>query len=186
MTACGVTRPNHVVEGVDILQKGGDALQAVGNFRGDGIQIKAAALLEVSKLGDLQAVQHDLPADSPGPQRGRFPVVFFKLEVVPAQINADGGQRFQIDFLHIDRRRLQHHLKLGVFEEPVGVLAVTAVGGAAGWLGIGDRERTRVEDAQKGFRRHGAGAHFHVIRLLQYASTLGPEGLQTKEEFLKG
>ena len=77
-------------------------------------------------------------------------------------------------------------MKLGVFEEAVGVLAVTAVGGPAGRLGIGHGERPRVEDAQKGLRRHGAGAHLHVIRLLQYASTLGPKGLQTKEEFLEG
>ena len=77
-------------------------------------------------------------------------------------------------------------MKLRVFEKAVGILAVTAVGGPAGWLGIGDGERPRVKHAQKGLRRHGAGAYLHVIRLLQYASTLGPKGLQTKEEFLKG
>jgi hypothetical protein len=105
---------------------------------------------------------------------------------VLAQVNTDGDERFQVELLHIAGRGLKHHLKLSVFEEPVRILAVTAVGGPAGWLGIGDGEGTRVKHAQKGLRRHGAGANLHVIRLLQYASTLGPKGLQTKEEFLKG
>ena len=103
-----------------------------------------------------------------------------------AEIDADGGQGFQVDFLYIDRRGFQDHLKLGVFEKPVGILAVTAVGRTAGWLCVGHGERPGVKNAQKGFRRHGAGAYLHVIRLLQHASALGPKGLQTEEEFLKG
>ncbi len=89
------------------MQKGGDAFQTIGDFRRDGIEIEAATLLEVGELGDLQAIEHDLPADTPGPQRGRFPVVFFKLEVVLAKVNADRGKGFQIDFLHIAGRGLQ-------------------------------------------------------------------------------
>src|ERR1700691_6191500 len=122
----GSARPDHVIKGVDILQKGGDALQPIGDFCRDGIEIEAATLLEVSELGDLQAIQHDLPADAPSPQCGRVPIVFFKLEVVLAQVNADGDEGFQVDLLHIGRWGLKHHLKLSVFEEPVGILPVTA------------------------------------------------------------
>src|ERR1700722_9348264 len=181
-----VTGPYHVIEGVDVLQESGDALQPVGDFGRDGIEILAATLLEVGELGNLQTVEHDLPAHPPGPQGRRFPVVFFKLEIMLAQVNADRLQRFQVDFLHVDRRRFQHHLELGVLEKPVGILAVAPIGRTAGGLRVGHRKRPRIQHTQKGFRRHGAGAHFYVIRLLQNASTLGPKGLQTKEEFLEG
>jgi hypothetical protein len=73
-----------------------------------------------------------------------------------------------------------------VFEKPVGVLAVAAVGRTAGGLGIGYGERLRIKNPEKGFRRHCPGAHLHVVWLLQDASALGPKGLQTKEEFLEG
>src|ERR1700735_52101 len=96
--------PDRLEDGVPVLQKSSDPLQAVGNFRGDRVQVKTATLLEVSELSDLLAIQHDLPTDSPGPQRWRFPVVFFKLEVVLMQIDADCGQGFQEDLLHVDRR----------------------------------------------------------------------------------
>ena len=106
-----------------------DALQAVGELGADGVEIESAALLEVGELGDLQAVEHDLPADAPCAARGPLPVVFFKLEVVVLEVDADGFKRFEVELLHVDRRRLQDELELGVLEEPVGVFAVAAVGG---------------------------------------------------------
>ena len=60
-------------------------LQSVGELGRDQIQIDPAALLEISELGDLQAIQHHLPADAPGAQRGRFPVILFELDVVLAR-----------------------------------------------------------------------------------------------------
>jgi hypothetical protein len=56
------------------------------------MQIRSAALLKVSELRNLKAVEHHLPANSPGPQRGRLPVIFFKLDVVLAKINPDHAQ----------------------------------------------------------------------------------------------
>ena len=47
-------------------------------------------------------------------------------------------------------------------------------------------QRFWAEHAQKRFRRHGAGADFDVIRLLQHTSALSPEALKAKEQFLKG
>ena len=91
-TPIGADDPDDVVNAIDVLQEGGDALQSVGQLGGDGIEIDAAALLEVGELGDLQAVEHDLPADAPGAERGRLPVVFFELDVVLAQVDADGAR----------------------------------------------------------------------------------------------
>jgi len=73
-----------------------------------------------------------------------------------------------------------------VLEEPVRILTVPSVGRAAGGLRIRHGEGLRIQDAEKGLWRHGSGAYFHVIRLLQHAASFGPEGLQTEEEFLKG
>ena len=103
-----------------------------------------------------------------------------------AKIDANGLKRLEIELLHVDRRRLQNELELGVLEEPVGILAVAAVGGAARGLRVADLVGLGAEDAQKRLRRHGAGADFDVVGLLENASALGPEGLQAEEQFLKG
>ena len=119
------------------------------------------------------------------PPRGRFPVVFFELDVVLAQVNADRGQRFEVKLLHVLRRRLQDDLHLQVLEQAVGIFAITSVGGAARRLRVGDLVRIRPQNTQKSFRRHGAGAYFNIVRLLQDASPLRPKGLQAQNEFLK-
>ncbi len=67
----------------------------------DRIEIESAALLEVSELRDLQAIQHHLPTNAPRTQRRRLPVVLFKFQVVLTQVDADRSQRFQVDLLHI-------------------------------------------------------------------------------------
>ena len=60
------------------------------------LQRRVAALLKISELGYFQAVEHDLPANAPRPQRGRLPVVLFKLEIMLAQVNAQCSERLQI------------------------------------------------------------------------------------------
>ncbi len=98
----GFARPVDVVDGVDVLEEAGDALEAVGDFAGDGVEVHAAALLEVGELGDLQAVQHDLPADAPGAADGPLPVVFFELDVVLGEVDADGVERLEVELLDVD------------------------------------------------------------------------------------
>ena len=150
-----------------------------------GIEIDATALLEVSELRDLQAVEHHLPADAPRAQRRRFPVVFFELDVMLAQINTHRAQRFQIKLLHIFRRRLQDDLQLHVLVQAVGIFPIAPVGRPARRLHIRDFVRLRPQHAQKGFRRHGARADFDIVRLLQDTSALRPKSLQSKDQFLK-
>ena len=82
-------RPLDVIHTGFVLQKGDEAFQTVGDLGGDKLQIDASALLEVGELGNLKAVQHHLPTYAPSPQRGRFPVVFLKLDVMLAEIDAN-------------------------------------------------------------------------------------------------
>src|SRR5437763_9696447 len=62
----GITRPDNVVNAVHILKKRCDAFQSIRQLGADRIKIDAATLLKVSKLRDLQPVEHDLPAYSRG------------------------------------------------------------------------------------------------------------------------
>ncbi len=48
------------------------------------------------------------------------------------------------------------------------------------------RDGPGAEDAQEGVGRHGAGADFEVVGLLEDAAVLGPEALQGEEQFLEG
>ncbi len=102
------------------------------------------------------------------------------------EVDADGFQRLQIKLLHVHRRRLQDQLKLRVPEEAVGVLAIAAVGRTPRGLRIADLVGLGAQHAQKGLRRHGARAHFHVVGLLQNAAALRPKALQAEQQLLKG
>src|SRR5215469_1678901 len=84
-----VARPHDVINGIDVLDEGGDALETVGELGADGVQIEAAALLEVGELRDLESVEHDLPADAPCAPGGPLPVVFFELQVMLGEIDAN-------------------------------------------------------------------------------------------------
>ena len=48
--------PAEVVDALDVLQESADAFEAVGEFNGDGIEVQAAALLEIGELGDLESI----------------------------------------------------------------------------------------------------------------------------------
>ena len=78
------------------------------------------------------------------------------------------------------RRRLEHHLVLVVVLQPVRVLAVAAVLGAAARLHVGGLPGLGAERAQEGRGVAGAGADLHVVGLQQRAALLGPVGLQSR------
>src|SRR5260370_41020144 len=111
------------------MEERADTFEAIVKSDGDGIEGDAPRLLEVRELGDLQTIQQHLPADPPRAEGGRFPVVFFKTNVVLFQVDADGAQALQIEILHIDRRRFEDDLKLGVLIKAIRILAVPTVGG---------------------------------------------------------
>jgi len=47
------------------------------------------------------------------------------------RIEPEGAERIQVEVEDVERRRLHDDLKLVIMLQPVGVLAVTPVGGAA-------------------------------------------------------
>ena len=77
----------------DALHVHRQAFDAVGDFARNRLAFEAADLLEVGELGDLHAVQPDFPAQAPGAQRRRFPVVLDEADIVHQRIEAERLQR---------------------------------------------------------------------------------------------
>src|ERR1700722_3880964 len=96
-----IAGPDNAIDRIHILQEGSNAFKAISQLGADGVEVETAALLKVSELGNFKAVEHDLPADAPGAAGRPFPVILFKLEVVLAEVDADGLQRFEIQLLHV-------------------------------------------------------------------------------------
>src|SRR5580700_3281971 len=87
-----VSRPPEIVDALNALEKGADALQAIRQLDRDGIKIDSATLLKIGELGNLQPVQQHLPADAPGAQRRGFPVVFLEANIMLLQSDANGSK----------------------------------------------------------------------------------------------
>src|SRR6202521_4654248 len=102
------------------------------------------------------------------------------------EIDAEGAQTLEGDVLHILRGGFEDHLKLSVLIEAIGILAVTTVGGPTAGLYVADPVGGRSEHAKKSFRGHGAGAHFHIVRLLQDAALIHPKMRELQDQFLEG
>ena len=177
--------PGDVVDRIDLLQVHGDPLQTVGDLHGDRLEVHRTGLLEIGELGDLHAVEPDLPAQAPGTQGGRFPVILDEADVVFEQVEAEPFQALQVHGLHILGRRLDHHLVLVVVLQPVGVLAVASVRGPAAGLDVGRLPRFRAEGAEQGGGVEGAGAHLHVVGLEHNAAGGGPVAVQSGNNILK-
>ena len=92
----------------------------------------------------------------------------------------------RVDLLHLVGRRLENHLKLMVFEDPIRILSEAAVIGAPRRLHVRHVPRLRPEDAQQRFRMRRAGANLEVERLLNDASLRRPEGAHFEDEILEG
>jgi len=150
-----------------------------------GVEVDAAALLEVGELGDFEAVEKNLPTDSPGTERGRFPIVFLEADIVGAEINANGAEAAQVEVLDVRGRGLEDHLILKVFVEAIGIFAVAAVGRAAGRLYEGNSIGILAENTEESFGVHGAGADFGVVGLLENAALGVPEVHEFKDQLLK-
>ena len=73
----------------DILHVHGQPFEPVGEFARDRQAVEAAHLLKIGELRHLHAVAPDLPAETPGAERRRFPVVLDEADVVLGEIDAD-------------------------------------------------------------------------------------------------
>src|SRR4051794_20328343 len=147
--------PLDVEDALHVLQEGADPLQAVGQLGRDRAALEAAALLEVGELGDLLPVTPDLPAETPGPQRGRLPVVLDEADVVGQRVDAEGLDRVEVELLDVLGRRLEDNLELVVLEHPVGILPEPPVRRTPRGLHVGHVPGLGPERAQEGRRRHG-------------------------------
>ena len=100
-------------------------------------------------------------------------------------IDAELHEAFEVKLLHVLRMGLQDHLELVVVLHPVRVLAVPAVGRAAGRLDIGRGPGLGSENAEKGRRMEGPRADLDIVRLVNDASLRRPVILQRQYNFLK-
>ena len=168
------------------LQRHGDPFQPVRNFHRGRFQHLAAGLLEVGELGDLLAIEPDLPAQPPGAQRRRLPVILHEADIVPPRVDPHRFQRFQVDLLRVARIWLEDHLVLVVLLQAVGVFAIAGVIRADGWLHVSHDPGFRSEHAQEGGRVVGSRSHLRVIRLPDQAAAARPEILQVDDKILEG
>src|SRR5579883_2386574 len=179
-------RPFDVVDAIDVLEESGDALQAISQFGGYQVEIEATALLKVGELGDLEAVEHHLPADAPGTEGWSFPIVLFELDVVLGEVDSDGGEAAEVLVDDVGGGRFEDDLKLLVLVEAIGIFAVAAVGGAAAGLDVSDAVGIGAEDAEEGFGGHSAGADLDVIGFLDDAAAVGPVFFEGEDGVLEG
>ncbi len=175
----------HFPDAVRALQGEGDAVEAVGDFDGDGIELRAARLLEVGELGDLLAVEPHFPTKAPGAEGGAFPVVFDEADIMLAGIDADRFEALEIGFLRVAGIGFEDDLQLEVHLHAVGVVAETAVVGADARFDIDHIPRLRPQNAQRGRRVHRPRADLHIVRLLDQAALPFPIAQQAHDNLLK-
>jgi len=183
--AVGAARPHQVVYRVDALDVHGQALKAIGDFRGDGTALEAANLLEVRELGHFHAVEPDFPAQAPCAKRRALPVVFHEADVVLFHFDADGAERLKVEILNIVGRRLQENLELIVMLKAVGVFAIAAVGRTTAWLNVGGFPRCGAKAAQSGCRMERTGSNLVIVRLHDHTAQICPVALKAQDHVLE-
>ncbi len=184
-SAVGAVGPDQVVNVVAVLQVHAEPLQTVGDFAQHRPAFQAAGLLEIGELGDFHAVEPDFPAQAPGAQGRRFPVVLDEAQVMHQRVDAQRLERIQVELLDVVRARLHRHLVLVVALQTVGVFAVAAIGGTARGLHVGGIPAFRADRAQEGGRVEGTGAHFQVQRLDQDTALFRPEIVEGLDQSLE-
>ena len=178
--------PDKVVDVVHILQVHRQTLEAVGDLAGDRPALEPAGLLEIGELGHLHAVEPHFPAEAPGAQRGRLPVVLDEAQIVHQRIEPELLQRTDVQLQDVLRVRLHHHLVLVIVLQAVRVGAVATVGGSARWLHIRGRPRLRTKRTQERGRMKRASADFDVERLQQHAALTPPVAIEGLDDVLEG
>ena len=81
-----------VVNALDALDIHRQPFEPIGQFPRHWRAFMAAHLLEIGELRHLHAVAPDFPAQPPGAERRRFPVVLHKSNIMGVAIDADGVQ----------------------------------------------------------------------------------------------
>ena len=102
------------------------------------------------------------------------------------EVQADGFQAAQVEFLRVARIGLEDDLVLVVHLHAVGVLAIAAIIGAERGLHIGHVPRLRAQHAQHRGRVHGAGADLLAVGLPERAAVGRPIFVKSADDFLHG
>ena len=184
--AIGQIAPDQVVDARDALSVHCDALETIGDLDGNRIALDAADLLEVGELGDLHAVQPNLPTEAPGAERRALPVVLDEADVVLSRIEADGGQRIQVQLLGVLGARLNEHLELVIVLHAIGILAIAAIGGTAAGLRVARAPRLLAEAAKQRGGVERTGTHLGIVGLHNGAAMAGPILLELENHLLEG
>ena len=163
-----------LLEMPDALKGHQDAFHAVGQLDRDRVEGLPADGLEVGELGDLHAVEPDLPAQPPGTDGRLRPVVLDEADVVRAQIDPERLEAAEVLLLRVAGLGLEDHLVLGVALDAVGVLPVPGVVGAHRRLDVGHLPRLGTEHPQHRRGVSGTGAHLGVHRLDDHRAARGP------------
>ena len=157
----------------------------VGQLARHRAAIMTCNLLEIGELRDFHPIAPDFPAKACGAERGAFPVILDKTDVVEGHVDADGFERAEIERLKVRRRGFNQHLILIIVLQPVRVVAIAPVRGAARGLHIGSGPGVRAEAAQRRRGVERARADLHVIGLQHGAALGGPIGLEAENDLLK-
>jgi hypothetical protein len=91
----------------------------------------------------------------------------------------------EIDLLDIQRGGFHDHLILIIVLKPIGILAVSTIGGTAGRFDIGHSPWFRAQGPEESGRVKRPGPHLCIIRLLNHTPLICPESLQCKNQFLE-
>ena len=124
---------------IHVLDVHCQTLQTIGQFHRDGEAIHRANLLKIGKLADLHPVQPDFPAQTPGTEGRRFPVILDKANIVLTQLDPDRFETLEIEVLDVIGAGLDDDLELVIVLQTVRVLPVSAVLGTPTGLRVGDR-----------------------------------------------
>ena len=177
--------PFNVVNVFNALDIHSQTFQTVGNFYSNRFYVKATNLLEVGELGNFHTVQPNFPTQAPSAQGGRFPVIFYKADVMFFLTNAKFSQALEIQVLDIFRRGFHDYLVLVMLEQTVRVVTITTVSRTTGRFNISDVPRFRTKYTQEGGGVHSARTFFYVIGLTNNAILFSPEVLQLQNHCLQ-
>jgi hypothetical protein len=100
-------------------------------------------------------------------------------------VNTEGCQGSNVELLSVAWIRLEDDLELVMHLHAIGVLAITTIVGANGWLDESHIPRLRTQDAQGGGRIVCSSANLSVIRLPDQATVISPEVLQGHDDGLE-
>ena len=174
--------PDDIEDRFDTLKIHRQPLRTIGNLHCNRITGDPPYLLEVGKLRHFHPIKPDFPAQTPGTQGRRLPVILHKTDIMILKLQPQILQGFEIELLDIIRTGFDQCLKLIVGAQPIGIFAVAPIGWSPAWGDISGTPWFAVEASQQCRRVEGSCACRDVVGLYDIAPLLRPELLQLEEK----